>query len=212
MIKDVRLQIRELAAPVAQKLGIGKISDFADVILLSFLFFTTVHNSLSPAVSGVLFPVSYGKAGKRARNNWWGWLHYASWAGNNVQIQGYTCGIACPCHFDHIPCRTLSQSSEPWTKSRLWVARRCRVLNSYRDGVGRLWANANTVFWLHSSYFIWDTLESIIHFSDTGFVFHGTCLASFFAGLLLTSPQAFRVFWYTAFHLWVIWSWQSFME
>jgi hypothetical protein len=59
MIQDVRLQIREFAAPAAQKLGIGKISDF-----------TTVHNSFSPAVSGVLFPVSYGKAGKRARNNW----------------------------------------------------------------------------------------------------------------------------------------------
>ena len=70
MIQDVRLHIRELSAPVAQKIGIGKISDFADVIVLSFLFFSVVHTSLSPAVSSVLFPVSYGKAGKRAQNNW----------------------------------------------------------------------------------------------------------------------------------------------
>ena len=70
MIHDVRLQIREFSVPVAQKLGISKISDFADVIALSVLFFSAVHNSLSPAVSGVFFPSSYGKAGKRVRNNW----------------------------------------------------------------------------------------------------------------------------------------------
>lgn len=70
MIHDVRIQIRELSVPIAQKLGISKISDFADVIALSFVFFSVVHNSLSPAVSRVLFPVSYGKAGKRVQDNW----------------------------------------------------------------------------------------------------------------------------------------------
>lgn len=70
MIQDLRLQVRDLAVPIAQKLGISKIPDFADVIVLSSLFFSVVHNNLSPAVSGALFPVSYGKAGKRVRNNW----------------------------------------------------------------------------------------------------------------------------------------------
>jgi len=70
MIHDVRLQIREFSVPFAEKLGLSKISDFADVIVLSFLFFSVVHNSISPAVSGILFPVSYGKAEKRVRDNW----------------------------------------------------------------------------------------------------------------------------------------------
>jgi hypothetical protein len=70
MIQDLRLQVRDLSVPIAQNLGISKIPDFADVIVLSSLFFSVVHNNLSPAVSGALFPVSYGKAGKRVRNNW----------------------------------------------------------------------------------------------------------------------------------------------
>lgn len=143
MIKDVRLQIREFAAPLAQKLGIGKISDFADVILLSFVFFTTVHNSLSPAVSGVLFPVSYGKAGKRARNNW------------DIRVASLVHAILI-----------------------IFLAGRCLNLPSLDQNRAFGWhEDVGFSIAIATGYFIWDTLESIIHFSDTGFVFHGiSCL------------------------------------
>jgi len=143
MIQDVRLQIREFAAPVAQKLGIGKISDFADVILLSFVFFTTVHNSLSPAVSSALFPVSYGKAGKRARNNW------------DIRVASLVHAILI-----------------------VFLAGRCLNLPSLDQNRAFGWhEDAGFLIAIATGYFIWDTLESIIHFSDIGFVFHGiSCL------------------------------------
>ncbi|KAG2157463.1 TLC domain-containing protein [Suillus clintonianus] len=143
MIQDVRLQIREFAAPVAQKLGIGKISDFADVILLSFVFFSTVHNSLAPAVSGVLFPVSYGKAGKRARNNW------------DIHVTSLVHAIII-----------------------IFLAGRCLNLSSLDQNRAFGWhEDAGFVIAIATGYFIWDTLESIIHFSDIGFVLHGiSCL------------------------------------
>ncbi|KAG2116614.1 DUF887-domain-containing protein [Suillus discolor] len=143
MIQDVRLQIREFAAPVAQKLGIGKISDFADVILLSFVFFTTVHNSLSPAVSSALFPVSYGKAGKRTRNNW------------DIRVASLVHAILI-----------------------VFLAGRCLNLPSLDQNRAFGWhEDAGFLIAIATGYFIWDTLESIIHFSDVGFVFHGiSCL------------------------------------
>ncbi|KAG1756407.1 DUF887-domain-containing protein [Suillus paluster] len=143
MIKDVRLQIREFAAPVAQKLGLSKVSDFADVILLSFVFFSVVHYRLSPTVSGALFPVSYGKAGKRARNNW------------DIRVASFVHAIII-----------------------IFLAGRCLTLPSLNENRAFGWdENAGFVIAVATGYFIWDTLESIIHFSDIGFVFHGiSCL------------------------------------
>ncbi|KAG0705090.1 DUF887-domain-containing protein [Suillus ampliporus] len=143
MIQDVRLQIREFAAPLGQKLGIDKISDFADVILLSFVFFTVVHNNLSPTVSEVLFPVSYGKAGKRARNNW------------DIRVASLVHALII-----------------------IFLTGRCLNLPSLNENRAFGWHDdAGFVIAVATGYFIWDTLESIIHFSDIGFVFHAiSCL------------------------------------
>ncbi|KAH7926656.1 DUF887-domain-containing protein [Leucogyrophana mollusca] len=70
MIPEIRQNIRTLSLPLAEKFGLLKIHEFADIIVLAFLFFTAVHVSLSPIVSKALFPVAYGKAGRKARNNW----------------------------------------------------------------------------------------------------------------------------------------------
>ncbi|OAX42010.1 DUF887-domain-containing protein [Rhizopogon vinicolor AM-OR11-026] len=143
MIQDVRLQIRELSAPIAQKLGISKISDFADVIVLSFLFFSVVHNSLSPTVSAALFPVSYGKAGKRVRNSWD--IHVASLVHATIII---------------------------------FLAGRCLNIPSLDENRAFGWhEDAGFVIAIATGYFIWDSVESIIHFTEIGFVFHGiSCL------------------------------------
>ncbi|KAG1891384.1 TLC domain-containing protein [Suillus subluteus] len=154
MIQDVRLQIREFAAPAAQKLGIGKISDFADVILLSFVFFTTVHNSFSPAVSGVLFPVSVWECRKESEE----------------QLVRLTT--------PHLLGKDIRVASLVHAILIIFLAGRCLNLPSLDRNRAFGWhEDVGFVTAIATGYFIWDTLESIIHFSDIGFVLHGiSCL------------------------------------
>ena len=71
MITELRHQVRDAVRPLALKYGLTVLTESADIVLIAWLFFTALQFSLSPAVSKVVFPVSYGKANKRTRRNWY---------------------------------------------------------------------------------------------------------------------------------------------
>ncbi|KAF7440604.1 hypothetical protein PC9H_000950 [Pleurotus ostreatus] len=56
--------------PVADFLGASKLPEHADTIFLSFLLFLAVHQVLAPHFSKKWFPVAYGTANSRGKNNW----------------------------------------------------------------------------------------------------------------------------------------------
>ena len=71
MITELRLQIRDAARPFAVKYGFTVLPELADIVVISWLFFTVLQVSLSPPICKALFPVWYGKADKRTRRNWY---------------------------------------------------------------------------------------------------------------------------------------------
>ncbi|KAH7910758.1 DUF887-domain-containing protein [Hygrophoropsis aurantiaca] len=149
MISELRRNIRTLSLPLAEKLGLTKISDFADIIVFSFLFFTAVHVSLSPLASKLLFPVAYGKAGRRARNNW------------DIHVVSLVHALAV-----------------------IILAGQCLGLSSLDADRAFGWDNkAGYVQAIACGYFLWDSLDAMVHFIDVGFVCHGiACLAIYTLG------------------------------
>lgn len=77
MISELRQHIRDAVRPLAAKYGLSVLPEFADIVVIAWLFFTALQVSLSPAISKAVFPVSYGKADKRTRRNWYCHLHAA---------------------------------------------------------------------------------------------------------------------------------------
>lgn len=71
MITELRLQVRDVVRPLALKYGLSILPEFADIVVIAWLFFTALQYSLSPAIARTLFPVSYGKADRRTRKNWY---------------------------------------------------------------------------------------------------------------------------------------------
>lgn len=71
MIPELRQHVRDAARPLAAKYGLSVLPEFADIAAIALLFFTALQVSLSPAISRTVFPVSYGKADKRTRRNWY---------------------------------------------------------------------------------------------------------------------------------------------
>lgn len=57
--------------PVADFLGASKLPEHADTIFLSFLLFLAVHQVFAPHLSQKWFPVAYGTANSRGKNNWY---------------------------------------------------------------------------------------------------------------------------------------------
>ena len=78
MITELRHHLRDAARPFAARYAFRLLPDLADIAVISWLFFTALQLSLSPLISRALFPVSYGKANKRTRRNWYPHLHAAS--------------------------------------------------------------------------------------------------------------------------------------
>ncbi|KAH0830650.1 DUF887-domain-containing protein [Lanmaoa asiatica] len=70
MIPELRQHIRDAVRPLAEEHGLSALPEFADIVVIAWLFFTALQVSLSPAISRAVFPVSYGKADKRTRRNW----------------------------------------------------------------------------------------------------------------------------------------------
>jgi len=166
MIPEIRQNIRDLARPLATTYGLRALPDFADIVVVAWLFFTTVHISLSPVVSKVLFPVSYGKANATTQRNWD--AHVVSLVHALVVV-----ALALRCLDE----KSLDED---------------RAFGSHRDA-GFLTAIA-------IGYFTWDALESIIHFTEIGFVIHGVaCLTIFVLG---TRP--FLQYYAVRFLLWEV--------
>lgn len=69
-LANARTYIRELAVPAGDALKLTKLAPFADIVILSFAFFTLTHLVFAPLLSRILAPESFGKLGRRARNNW----------------------------------------------------------------------------------------------------------------------------------------------
>ncbi|KAI6131947.1 DUF887-domain-containing protein [Pisolithus croceorrhizus] len=70
LVQDIRSFIRDSSRPIAEKVHLHLLPDYSDIMVISALFFFTLHHTVSPVVSRVLFPVSYGKANRKTRNNW----------------------------------------------------------------------------------------------------------------------------------------------
>ncbi|EGN95539.1 hypothetical protein SERLA73DRAFT_186601 [Serpula lacrymans var. lacrymans S7.3] len=150
VLHQVRTYVRELSKPLADITGVPNISQHADVILVSCLCFTFVRLVLSPILSTVFFPISYGQTGKRAKHNWD--VHVVSLV-NAVVI--------------------------------IYLAGRCLNIPILDEDRAFGWHDeACFVQAVACGYFLWDSADSLIHFTDIGFVFHGfSCLAIYGLGL-----------------------------
>lgn len=138
-----RAYLREAFIPFANSFGLSKLPDHGDVFLLSFVFFTFVHLVLAPTVSRWLFPTVFGKAERKARNNWS--IHIVS--------QLHTL-IILPFAY---PCLSL--------------------VNLDKDRAFGWDERAGTVQAIACGYFLWDTFDAIVNYTDIGFVIHGlACL------------------------------------
>jgi hypothetical protein len=63
--------LRDAAHPVALSLGLDRLPEHVPTIVASFAFFLFLHNVLSPTLSVRLFPDAFGKASRKAQNNWY---------------------------------------------------------------------------------------------------------------------------------------------
>jgi hypothetical protein len=146
MIPELRQHVRDAVRPFAAKYGFTVLPELADVVVISWLFFTVLQVSLSPALSRAVFPVSYGRANKRTRRNWD--VHLVSLVHAVVAVV---------------------------------LASRCLGAKSLdNDPIFGTNPDASFLLAIAVGYFIWDALESIVHFSEVGFVVHGVaCLAIF---------------------------------
>ncbi|KAF8447869.1 DUF887-domain-containing protein [Boletus edulis BED1] len=139
MITELRYQVRDTVRPLAEKCGLSVLPEFADIVVFAWLFFTALQVGISPAISRVVFPVSYGKANKRTRKNWD--VHVVSLVHALIAV-----ALASWC----LKAKSLNDD---------------RAFGTYPD--------ASFLLAIAVGYFIWDALESIIHFSEVGFVVHG---------------------------------------
>ncbi|KAL4077307.1 hypothetical protein V8B97DRAFT_1915391 [Scleroderma yunnanense] len=93
LIQDIRSYIQDATHPLEEKLHLQVLSEFADTIVFATFFFFVLHKVLSPIASRALFPVAYGKASKKTRNN-------CPTVFNSASEFGFVFhGIACLCVF-----------------------------------------------------------------------------------------------------------------
>ena len=150
--------LQDASIPIADKFGLAKLPENAHFIVASALFFWAVHLIFAPIVSRVLAPVSYGKLRSRnARNNW-----YVSKRPSNSAKQAHT------------TCRNIRVVS--LVHSLIIIPFAFRNLYSPELDADRAFGWDKQYGYTASiacGYFIWDTFESSIHFTDVGFVIHG---------------------------------------
>jgi len=166
MITELRYRVRDAVRPLAEKCGLRGLSEFADIVVIAWLFFTALQVSISPAISRVVFPVSYGKANKRTRRNW------------DVRVVSLVHALIA-----------------------VVLASRCLQTKSLNDDRAfGTYPDASFLLAIAVGYFVWDALESTIHFSEVGFVVHGvSCLVIF---VLATRP--FVHYYVVRFLLWEV--------
>ncbi|KAF8743632.1 hypothetical protein AX14_001690 [Amanita brunnescens Koide BX004] len=137
---------------IAEKLGLTKLPAYLPTVVSSFLVFTFIHRIIAPFVSKIVAPVSYGAIKSARTRNTWG-IHFTSQI--NVLLL--------------VP---LS----------LWCMK-----TSTQDSTDHLdkafgWDdNAGFVNAIAAGYFLWDALDSIANFIDTGYVVHGFACLTIYA-------------------------------
>jgi hypothetical protein len=70
MLVKIRILPQEFVECLSAKLGLTKLPQHADTILLSFAIFTAIHLVIAPIVLSSLALESFEKGSRRARNNW----------------------------------------------------------------------------------------------------------------------------------------------
>ncbi|KAJ7582983.1 TLC domain-containing protein [Mycena floridula] len=136
----------DVLVEAALGLGLSKLPPHIPTFIGSFAFFLSVHQIFAPVFSLWLFPETYGKMGRRAKNNWA--IHIVS--------QVHAAII--------VPLALTTLNLDSLDKDRAF---------GWDDRSGFVQAVA-------CGYFLWDTLDAIIFFTDIGFVFHGfACLMIF---------------------------------
>jgi hypothetical protein len=71
MADSVRAYLRDVSAPLLiDTLGLKMMPRHIDTLVGSFMFFTTIHLVVAPMLSQAFFPEAFGKAGRKAKNNW----------------------------------------------------------------------------------------------------------------------------------------------
>ncbi|KAL4067715.1 DUF887-domain-containing protein [Scleroderma citrinum] len=149
LIQDIRSYIQDATHPLEEKLHLQVLSEFADTIVFATFFFFVLHKVLSPIASRALFPVAYGKASKKTRNNWDAHVVSLSHAALIVVLSSQCLNIP----------------------------------NLDADRAFGVHRGSSSVMALSCGYFVWDTTEAIIHYTEFGFVFHGiACLCVFLLG------------------------------
>ncbi|KAK0239876.1 TLC domain-containing protein [Armillaria nabsnona] len=141
--------------------GLAALPPHLSTLLASLAFFTFVHLVVAPLASHAFFPDTYGKMGRRARNNW-----FVAFLGLcSLFMRGRRCiHVVSQAHVSLVIPLALGCLN-------LEALDRDRAFGWEEDKVGRLIA-------VSSGYFIWDTVDAIVNFVDIGFVVHGlACLA-----------------------------------
>lgn len=160
----IRVTLRSAAEPLANGLGFDRLSGHFDVVILSALFFWSVHCLWSPFVSRA-FVKSYSRLStSRARNNW------------NVHVVSLAHAITI------IPLAFRCLNSKPLDEDKAF---------GWDD-------HAGTVMAISLGYFIWDSIECLVHFTGVGFFAHGlSCLV-----IYLLAFKPFIAYYGPRFLLW----------
>ncbi|KAM6500339.1 TLC domain containing protein [Amanita muscaria] len=132
---------------IRNTLGGSKLPEYWPTLVSSFLIFTLIHQVIAPILSRTVAPVSYTAIRSRRTRNTWG-VHFTSQCHVLVVVP-----VALWC--------IREQARDPE-----WDKRRERMF-----GWDERAAHVNAIA---CGYFLWDSLDAIINFTNIGYVIHGT--------------------------------------
>ncbi|TFK76231.1 hypothetical protein BDN72DRAFT_225444 [Pluteus cervinus] len=148
--------LAESSSPIerlSEALGLSELPSHFATVVASFLGFLFIHQVIAPFLSRKLFPVAYGEKlkGRLGKNTWA--IHVVS----QIHI------------LIVVPLALWNISQEP--EGHLSVREKAY-----------LWTDASgTLHGIISGYFLWDSLDAIVHTIDVGFVAHGiSCFLVYF--------------------------------
>lgn len=150
---------------ITDTLGLTKLPPHLPLLTLSFLVFLFVHQVAAPWGSRRWFPTAFGSKGARIRNNW------SVVLSSNCQL---TRRLILFCRSIHVVSQLHAVIIVPLA---LWVLSR----EPPERGTDRAFGWGFDIGQVHAiacGYFLWDTLDAVINFTDLGFVMHGTFVRS----------------------------------
>ena len=179
--------IHDLSLPIADALGLKNLGPHFDTFVYSFVLFTLSSTVFVPGFSRLFFNRIYGALDAKARNKWYVTFHRVPPAsiplflGVRKSTEGASIWSTfwfryvklTPIH--HLPsrhCRAVSLIN-----IAIVVPLAIRCLGSPALSADRAFGwdeRAGTAFAVTIGYFLWDSIDTVIHFETSGFVFHGT--------------------------------------